>query len=356
MTIVDNQGRLFGRINLVDGAVAAFVLMLIPLAYGTALLFRPATPRIDFVSPSIVTKEERRVSAGSRLMAKFKVKGTGFTPLLRARIGDAEALGFVFENPNSADVLVGPVPPGPHDLALFDGVQEVARAAGVITVQPAPTSFVRAVGWLTRLDADLVKSLQVGLAFPSSAPAFEIVALGPVRPARSHVRLAGSQTELPLAGLEEREAVLVLRCDPAEDNPCTLGERPENAHPPVVLSLPGPSRYWSFALQELLPPGPPRRARLQIRLSGGAPSALVRVGDRDALLDERAAVIGAVARSAGGSLVTLELGVDDARGGWRYRGQRVIPGAPFVLATDRYEVSGTIESMTLVGPAAEGKP
>lgn len=343
MTIVDDHGRLFGRINLVDGAAAGLVLLLIPLAYGTYLLFRPAVPRIDSVAPSVISREESRIAAGGRLTAKFKIKGTGFTPLLRARIGDVEALGFVFENPNSADILVGPVPPGSHDLVLMDGVQEVARAAAAISVQPEPTSFVRAVGWFTNLDAEAAKTLRVGLAFPESTPAFEILAIGPVQPARSRVRLAGSSIDRLSEGREEREAVLTMRCDPTADNPCTMGERPENLQPPVLLSLPGPSGGLQFAVQELLPPSAPRPASIRIRLSEDTITPLVRIGDRDAFLDERAAVV----TSKAGATVTLQLGLDESREGWRYRGQRVKAGAPFRFSTDRYEASGTIESVTL---------
>lgn len=350
MTIVDDHGRVFGRINLVDAAAAGLVLLLIPLAYGTYLLFRPSVPRIDSVSPSIVSKEEIRIAAGSRLMAKFKVSGTGFTPLLRARVGNVEALGFVFENPNSADVLVGQVPPGAHDLVLLDGVQEVARAVGAISVQPLAESFVRAVGWLVNLDADLIKALPVGLSFPESEPAFRILALGPVRPGRSRVRLAGSFIDRPVDGLQEREAVLIIRCDPAGDNPCTMGERPENLQPPVVVSLSGPMRGFQFSVQELLPPGAPRLATLRIRLEPDAPASAVRVGDRDGLLDERAAVVTAVGRT-----VDLKLGLDQSREGWRYRHQLVKPGAAFVLETDRYQVSGTIEAVTLSGSPSAGQ-
>lgn len=356
MTIVDNQGRLFGRINLVDAAAGAFILLLVPLAYGTYLLFQPSAPRIDSVSPSIISREERRIGVGGYLTAKFKVTGTGFTPLLRARIGDAEALGFVFENPNSADILVGPVPPGAHDLVLMDGVQVVARAVGAISVQPEASTFVRAVGWLLNLDADLVKTLRVGLAFPESEPAFEIHALGPVRPARSSVKLAGSAVLRRVDGLEEREAVLTLRCNPSQDNPCTMGERPENLLPPVQVSLPGPSRAFHFAIEELLSPTPPQLGSVRVRLASGLPLATVRVGDRDGLLDARRAVVTAIERSGGGATVTLDLGLDDSRDGWRYRSQRVKPGAPFRWSTDRYEAWGTIEAVTLSEPPAGRTP
>ena len=55
--------------------------------------------------------------------------------MLRAYIGDAPALAFVYQNPNSADALAGPLPPGAHDLILMDGVQEVARAWGVVKIE-----------------------------------------------------------------------------------------------------------------------------------------------------------------------------------------------------------------------------
>ena len=345
MTIIDDRGRLFGRINLVDGAVAVFVLAAIPLAYGTYLLFQPVQPRIDSVSPSLVTREERRISAGGRLTAKFKVKGTGFTPMLRARIGETDAIGFVFENPNSADVLVGPVPPGAHDLVLIDGMQEVARATGAITVEPDTGAFVRGVGWLTDLDAGLIQTLRAGLAFPESAPAFEIIALGPLRPARARVQLGGGHLDLPREGLQEREAVLNLRCtSSAEDNPCAMTETSQ----PVMVSLAGPSRYFGFTVYELVPATKPSKARVRVRLAQDAPVSMIRSGDRDHFLDERAAVVIGVAREGNASIVTLELGADDSREGWRYRQQRLAPGAPFVFGHERYVAGGTVASITLI--------
>ena len=169
MTIIDSRGRLFGRLNLVDAAVVVFALGLLPFAYGTYLLFQPARPRIESVSVVEVSKEERRV--GSALLRnKLKVKGSGFNPMLRARIDDAQALGFVFENPNSADVLVGPLTPGPHDPVLFDGVQEVARAVGAVVIQEDTRSFIRTVGWLTALDPEFAQTLKPGYAAPQPSP------------------------------------------------------------------------------------------------------------------------------------------------------------------------------------------
>ena len=74
MPLVDENGRVFGRLNLFDAALAAFVILLIPAAYGTYLLFRTAAPRIDSVTRVPVTPEERRVAGVSRLTAKLKVR------------------------------------------------------------------------------------------------------------------------------------------------------------------------------------------------------------------------------------------------------------------------------------------
>jgi hypothetical protein len=340
--MIDDRGRLFGRINLVDATVAAFLILLVPLGYATYLLFKPTQPRIVSVSPSLITKEERRIGVGARLVAKFKVKGTGFTPLLRARIGDVDALGFVFENPNSADVLVGAVPAGAHDLVLLDGVQEVARAAGAISVQPEEASFIRAVGWLTKLGPDLAAELRVGLAFPSPVPSFEIVALGPLQPARTTIRLGGSSTEIPAEG-QDREAVMLLRCEPgSDDNPCAMGERLENNVASVVLSVMGPTRPFSFLVTDLLPAAEARPATIRMQLDATAPASLTKVGDRDGFLDGRAAVVSRIERAAGATILTLTLGVDAGRDGWIYRRQTLKPGSRFVFRAEDYDLHGII--------------
>jgi hypothetical protein len=123
------------RPNLFDAAILAFVIVLIPIAYGTWLLFRTPHPTVSSVTRVDITREERRIG-GPALVAKFKVRGAGLRPLLRATIDDTPAIGFVLENPGSADLLVGATPPGVHDLVLYDGVNEVARAPKAVTIDP----------------------------------------------------------------------------------------------------------------------------------------------------------------------------------------------------------------------------
>ena len=58
--------------------------------------------------------------------------------MLRASIDDMPAIGLVFENPNSADLLLGAITPGSHDLILYDGVQEVVITPDVVDGRARP--------------------------------------------------------------------------------------------------------------------------------------------------------------------------------------------------------------------------
>ena len=54
MTVIDERGRVFGRINLIDAAAALFVFVLIPVAYGAYLLFRTPPAKLTSVAPNSV--------------------------------------------------------------------------------------------------------------------------------------------------------------------------------------------------------------------------------------------------------------------------------------------------------------
>jgi hypothetical protein len=351
VSIIDDRGRLFGRLNIVDATIVAFAIVLVPLAYGTYLLFRPAQPRIDSVAPSDITVAERRIGNGSALTAKFKIRGSGFTPLLRAKIGSADALGLVFESPNSADVLVGPVPPGKHDLILVDGVQEVARANGAIEILASSGTPLRASGWLFDMEKTAAAAVKAGETIPASAPSsFQIVAVGPERPGRARTRFGGGVAEGDPNGLIDREAVLILKCDaPPLYDVCSIGGQMISGTDPVVVVLPGGYRY---ELHEVLPMTAPAAATVTVRFAGPAVS-LVQPGDQDQLLDSRGAKVTAVTgRDASSATVTLALGVDASREGWRYRGQIVRPGGPFAITTSRYETTGQVLSISLQSQSA----
>jgi hypothetical protein len=349
--MIDSDGRLFGRFNIIDTLVALFVLGLIPVAYATYLLFRPATPSIDSVERVEITREERRVASGSVLLAKLKVRGNGFSPMLRAMLGDVPTLGFVFENPNSADIIVGAMSPGTYDLVLLDGVQEVARASKAFTVEATPVSHIRVAGYLTDLTADRATSFSVGSGFPEGSQQVRVLALGIPQPARTRLRVGDRVTDVPTPDRLERAAVLSLRCDPrAGPEPCTFAGIPLIGDAPQLL-LPGPAGPTGFVVTDVFPDVPPRRVEAVLRASGGSELRRIAAGDRDNLLDERAASVTAVggyreAAGMGSIEITISLGVDDSREGWRYRGQLIRPGAAATFALPGAMVQGILERVT----------
>ncbi len=353
MTVVDDRGRLFGRINLVDTAVVTFLLVLLPLAYGTWLLFHPKKVQITSVTRVTLTKEEQRIANPLRAAAKLKVKGIGFTPMLRAWIGSEPSLGFTFEDPNSADVIVGPMPPGVYDVALYDGGQEVARAPKAYVI-PARQRHdqIKAVGRLVDLDRAVADGLQEGAAFPSAAdPRVRVATLGPVVPSRFPllVQPGNPQRErldVPREGIFERAASLVLECDVGDgtDGGCTVGGLYPSAN--GQLRLAGPATFMTFVVEDVLPAGDPRLLDVTVRFAGGPELGLMASGDRDQLLDDRAAVVTGIGpRVATAVDAHLRLGGDQAHDGWRYRNRPLKPGAAFSMTTPRYLATGTVVSV-----------
>lgn len=332
MALIDEDGRLFGRINLFDAAVAGLAVVLIPIAYGTFLLFRTPAPSISSIVRVPITQEERRVAGGNRLTAKLKVRGSGLRPMLQASIGGTRSLGFVFENPNSADVMVGVVPPGTHDFILLDGVQEVARLPKSVTIEAVEPSRIAGVGLLVHMDKAAAEALAPG-ALPAGGAPGTIVTLGPVRAEPD--------------GRWQRAAEIVVQCDPdPNDEGCAIGGVALVSAPPPIVKLTGPSgTLLSFELTEVLPAAAPVVARARVRIAA-APEVLkmVRAGDRDDCLDARAAVVVDTARQAGAMALdlTLRLGVDLAVDGPRYRGRVIKAGSAFTFTTDRYVLGGTV--------------
>jgi len=364
MTMIDDRGRLFGRLNLVDLAIVGLVLFLIPIAIATFLLFRTPKPRITSVTQVPVTREEERVAGGSSLSSKLKVRGSGLRPMLRATIDDAPAIGFVFETPNSADVLVGRVSAGVHDLILWDGVQEVARASKSVVIQTVPAPRIRAVGTLLDMDRKSAESLRVGARYPDVEPTLaEIIMLGPVEPSRHRMLdpLTGGYVDVPVAEHWERGAVMQLRCDPdSGEGDCAVSGTSLTAGARITVGTPEALTYaraltvpWSGPLRmmvdEILPPTAPQPVKARVRLIGSPDLlALIAVRDRDAFLDERAATVTATEPRQGEAMtVTLRLGADRSRDGWRYRARLLAPGAPFSLTTERYVANGSVLTVTV---------
>ena len=149
MSLIDDRGRLFGRVNIIDAAIAVLVLVLLPIGYTAVRLFRVPQPDIQSVEPA-------SQPAGPAL--RLRLHGRDFRPYLKVFVsptGEPFSLiartpvgiegRLLVETPSVVEVELPVVVPGQYDLYLFDETQEVAHRAGafVLTSPPGVTVRVR---------------------------------------------------------------------------------------------------------------------------------------------------------------------------------------------------------------------
>lgn len=127
MPVIDDKGRIFGRLNLIDAFVVVIVLGVIPLVYGAFVLFRVPAPGIASVTPD-------RIDEGHAV--NLRITGTNLRPFLTAYIGNAASPAFLIQSPTTAEVQTPALPAGTYDLVLYDEGQELARKPAAIIVAP----------------------------------------------------------------------------------------------------------------------------------------------------------------------------------------------------------------------------
>lgn len=136
MMLIDERGRLFGKLNIIDACVGLVVLGLIPLMYGAFLLFRLPHPQIATLAPDTVA---------AHAPIAVVVTGTDLRPYLHARVGASE-VPFFLETPTRGELKVPALPPGGYDVALYDEAVELAVKPLALTVStprpPAPAPVV----------------------------------------------------------------------------------------------------------------------------------------------------------------------------------------------------------------------
>lgn len=125
--MIDERGRLFGRLNLIDAAALLTIILVIPLAFGAYLLFRRPLPEILAVEPSYLAQGEQ---------LRVRVRGRHLLPYMHAQVGKLNSDGFLFESPLSAEIRLPRLDPGTYDLTLLDAAQELVRLPNAITIGP----------------------------------------------------------------------------------------------------------------------------------------------------------------------------------------------------------------------------
>lgn len=129
MTWMDDRGRLFGKLNLIDALGLVFCCWLIPLTYGAYQLFRmPPVSILSVVPKQIIAGKEQRVI----------VNGDQLRPYLVASVGDVRVT-YRSENIERAELaLPDKLPVGDYALTLYDEVNPIARLENAIQVVPPP--------------------------------------------------------------------------------------------------------------------------------------------------------------------------------------------------------------------------
>lgn len=338
MPIVDERGRVFGRLNLFDAIVLVLAVWMIPLAYGGYLLLRTPMPTLTSVEPTMIVYGENM---------KFKVRGTNLVPYLRVSIGRNQGRTFKFTDTTEAEVDLFDTPPGVYDVVLYDNAQERARIPRGLTIAPSalPDAKLVLVGTFGNLTAAVASELKAGMAIPDLGV---IERVGQVVPQRQRVFVRPNMVEIPAADARMVPAVLKLSCFVRSNQgqpECVGGE--VSLQPTSLLFFKLPVGTLPFQVDEVRSIEPLQPVRVTVRFSGDARVlGLMKAGDvgHGDVLNELAAGAAIDSISAGGTSREARLTVQAQHGGagWLYANAPLRAGSSFAMRTATYEVQGTV--------------
>jgi hypothetical protein len=258
MTLLDDRGRVAGRINLVDALVAVFLLGLVPLAYGAYLLFRTPAPKLVSVSPPrLIEGHDQRV----------EIDGTNLRPFMRVSFNATPAKSFLIGSTKYALIDVPDLAPGSYDLVLFDYMHEVDRLPKALTVLPMVTDVeLEVVGTFRAPPETLAAHLKSGDAFPPTGSTVAgVVAVGAPAPGHLALRVGDETLHVPVSQLE-LPATLRVKCYTARRPDgavqCQVPGPPGGGEPTVVapgalLTLSSSLGWVSFQIASVHAPSPP---------------------------------------------------------------------------------------------------
>jgi hypothetical protein len=284
--MIDERGRLFGKVNLIDAIVGVIVLGVIPLVYGAFLLFRVPAPTVTGLSPD-------RVPAHQATM--IQITGQDLRQFLDVHFGRVASSGVFVRSSTLVEVLVPDLPEGAYDLTLSSEGKVLLVKPGALKVDAAPATGVTAelqgVGAFIGLtDADarvVVKGAKFG---KEAAAAAEVLAVRAPEAATARVRVGDSAfVTVPLPGLFRVAATVRLGCVLFEGG-CKIGGAFVAPAASIPLALPDGSRQLTFVIDEVRPGNapatiPPSRsaiATLRVRfVADSAVVDLMKAGDVD---------------------------------------------------------------------------
>lgn len=339
MAIVDERGRLFGRLNVFDAIVAVLVVWMIPIAYGSYVLFRTPLPTLTAVEPATIVY-------GTNM--KIRVRGTHFVPYLRVSVGKYQGMTFKFNDTTDAEVDLLDVPAGTYDVVLYDNSQERGRLHNGLTIAPSalPEAKLIAVGTFGNLTADQAAAIKAGAVIEGIGA---IERVGQPRQQVQRVFVRPGSVEVPVAGAQMVSAVVRISCfvRSAQGAPECVGGG-FSVQPTTLLFFDMPFGKVPFQIDQVRSVQPLQQVRVTVRFSG-EPRVLAQIKSGDLDFGDVRNELSATATvvntgSVSGSSRDTELNVQAQQGAdsWLYANAPLRVGAPFILRNQSYEVHGTV--------------
>lgn len=352
MAMVDAEGRLGGRINLLDAILLVLLVALLPLVYGAYLLFRTPAPVLTSIEPVTLTLTE-----GPNL--RVIVRGVNLRPFLRVSFGTVQGLNFLFDDSTRAQVELNPMAPGVYDVVLYDYKQERSRLPSALTIlpvaRPAPVTEVIVVGRFVKLTPEEAAKLTAGLTLPGGQQLLEV---GTPAMATPKVYAGGPTIDLPAPKVLQLPVRIKMGCElraPGGYPECYGANLP--FRPTYIVPLPTPLGELAFQVDQLAGTQPFERLNVTVRFAG-PPGLLsqIRAGDVDVAIADNELASGATVISVGSQRrvsddiaeqqVVFAVRSQRTPTGWIYVATPLRLGSPFVFRTPRYEIGGAILSLS----------
>lgn len=255
MALVDDRGRIGGKVNLIDAAIAVVVLGLVPLAFGAYLLFRTPTPTLLAVTPSTLHQ-------GVNL--RVTITGENLRPFMRVKFNEIQGQSFLIGSTTFAYVDLPELKPGVYDVTLWDYRQlltTLSKGLTILPLAPTPTMEMRVKGTFKGLSTEGMKALKAGDQFPATGAAeATVTSIGSSVPSAIQVRAGANMFTVPIGGKTDLQAELRVQCF-AVSNPdgsvhCAVAGPVQQVEiiPGSILPLAGADGWMSFQISEVLPP------------------------------------------------------------------------------------------------------
>ena len=252
MALVDDRGRIGGKVNLIDAVIAVVMLGLVPVAFGAYLLFKTPQPKLLVVGPN-------KLYQGSNL--RVRIDGENLRPFMRISFNNTQGKSFLIGNTNYAIVELPDLDPGTYDVVLWDYKQEMSRLPKALTVlplAPTPTVEMDVHGSFKGLPPARSKDVKAGDQFPPTGGAMAtVLSVGAPAPSVMQVRSGGAMLAVPIANQTDLPAVLRVHCFVVANTDgsirCAVAGpvQQTDVAPGSILSLAGTDGWVSFQISDV---------------------------------------------------------------------------------------------------------